>query len=222
MFHVATSVWSPLGPTIQHKQVWPNSPVAAAAAAHLCATWSISCTVSNFSLGFPTASPLLVSTLSIFSQSEKTTGFTPVGTKEERYFHIIFKRTICVTTIVKQLSFLKLHILIGKIKTNKSLKYMDLHTFCLNNIYISPLKLSSRNACTLYGQSCMSSARWLFFTYVLKCSVVFVVSQLLKSIFSLLHDPLLLRSTSLHFAATCQFATLTRWSDRAKNTSADS
>lgn len=44
---------------------------------HLRATCSISSTVSSFSLGFPLTSPRLISTLSIFSQSEKITGFTP-------------------------------------------------------------------------------------------------------------------------------------------------
>lgn len=48
---------------------------------HLRATCSISSTVSSLSLGFPMASPLLISTLSIFSQSENTTGFTPTDDK---------------------------------------------------------------------------------------------------------------------------------------------
>lgn len=48
---------------------------------HVQATRSISSTVSSFSLGFPLDSPLFTSTLSIFSQSEKVTGFTPTEEK---------------------------------------------------------------------------------------------------------------------------------------------
>ena len=49
---------------------------------HFRATCSISFTVSIFSLGFPLASPLLISRLSIFSQLEKVTGFTPTEEKK--------------------------------------------------------------------------------------------------------------------------------------------
>lgn len=64
---------------------------------HLRATCSISSTVSSFSLGFPKVSPLPISTLSIFSQSENNTGLTPTASKpRESLFFWWRHKTFCL------------------------------------------------------------------------------------------------------------------------------
>lgn len=77
-------------PTLQQQLLGVQTQKQSLVLRHVRATSSISSTVSTLSLGFPLDSPLLISTLSIFSQSEKVTGFTPA----EKIMQLKWQRVI--------------------------------------------------------------------------------------------------------------------------------
>lgn len=138
-------------------RVWPNSPVAAASA-------SLMCHLQHF-----LHSQQLFSGLSngFALTCLHTVNLLPVW--ENHWFHscghqrrVIFPNTIyCVTTIVKQ----KFHM---RACTFAEVKFTVV-TPC------SCYSVPQLQLCNIYAQSCMSSAGWLFFTYMLKCIVVFFI-----------------------------------------------
>lgn len=152
-----------MGQTAQTR-VWSNSPVAAALA-------SLMCHLQHF-----LHSQQLFSGLSngFALTCLHTVNLLPVW--ENHWFHscrhqrrVIFPNTIyCVTPIVKQKFHENMHL--AEVK-------FTVVTPC------SCYSVSQLQLCNIYAQSCMSSAGWLFFTYILKCIVVFFISELIYKYF---------------------------------------